>query len=81
MTECIICFDLMDLERDRLMKCKYCRCCTHYKCFLRWVDKNPKNSPDKCLYCQCDGGLKPANMPWGWRVCNCWRRTCDYLTA
>jgi len=40
MTECTICFELMQLQTDKLTMCYLCGRCVHTKCFTAWKKKS-----------------------------------------
>jgi len=52
MTECTICFEIMQFQTDKLTMCYLCGRCVHTKCFTAWKRKSCTIPANKCLYCQ-----------------------------
>ncbi len=70
MNECTICFDQMNIEKDKLTQCFLCGGCVHTKCFSKWKRKNGANH-HKCLYCQVDNNLYKINRSWWKKITDC----------
>ena len=64
MSECTICFERMNLKKDRLTQCYLCGNTVHTKCYEQWKKKAGPFVPEKCLYCQCDNHLYKINRSW-----------------
>ena len=61
MSECTICFEPMNLKKDRLTQCYLCGNTVHTKCYKQWKQKVGPSVPEKCLYCQRDNYLYKIN--------------------
>lgn len=67
MSECTICFDTMNIYKDKLTQCYLCGNCVHTKCFTIWKRKAGTTSSNKCLYCQVESNLFRINR-------SCWEK-------
>lgn len=73
MSECTICFETMNINKDKLTMCLLCGKSVHTKCYKEWKKKVGPYQPDKCLYCQREAQLYRLNRSW-WenlRACCC----------
>ena len=61
MSECTICFETMNIEKDKLTMCLLCGKSVHTKCYKEWKNKVGPYQPDKCLYCQREAQLYRIN--------------------
>lgn len=68
MTECTICFDKMQMKKDKLTQCSLCGQCVHTKCFTVWKKKSCAIS-NRCLYCQVEDNLHRINRTWCEKLC------------
>ena len=73
MNECTICFETMNINKDRLTMCLLCGKGVHTKCYKEWKKKVGPYQPDKCLYCQRESQLYKLNRSWweNMRACCC----------
>ena len=67
MNECTICFETMDIKKNKVTMCYYCGKCVHTKCYRTWQKKSGKVGINKCLYCQVEGNLYKINR-------SCWQQ-------
>jgi len=71
MAECTICFEMMQIQKDKLIMCYLCGRCVHVKCFTAWKKKSDTNEYNKCLYCQVENNLYRINKSWMEKLLDC----------
>jgi len=71
MNECIICFETMQMQKDKLTQCYLCGHSVHTKCFTAWKKKSGTVAVNKCLYCQVKGNLYRINRTWWEKLSYC----------
>ena len=76
MTECTICFEIMQFQTDKLTMCYLCGRCVHTKCFTAWKRKSCTIPANKCLYCQVENNLYKINRSWFEKLLDCCSGCC-----
>ena len=71
MTECTICFETMQIQKDKLTICYLCGRYVHTKCLTVWKKKSGTNTSNKCLYCQVENNLYRINRSWLEKILDC----------